>query len=433
MENKDFDKIFAHKFKQIPGEPYREDGWSDVSGRMDAYERRRRRWIFPVLLPLFGLLTAGNVFWWYQWRELTKQNKHNVTLSQSDTIVRTSIVYRYDTIYQNTTLVRRYTAGETSAVEGSIQPENLFRKSSPAKSANSDTPAAQQQPIAKTTPALPGTKDVIIQDSAAIYSRQNVKNKQLAQENPTEPAHTTSYRVPLPDSLTQTTQAAAEPMEAEKDSTFEYLLNHPPIIEKVRKPLLTFSRPRLGLSVGWGNPLLEHKRSGYLFGTGLGADVEIARHIRLGTEVQYWQGKLKADEIEYLKGVEIPDPGSDYKLQYWETYRITALTYAFQLRYLFPAKKEWTPWVGIGTQGATFLPFEIEFDFENQNNQLEIFERQAEAITHWHGLLFLAGIEKQISPHFSFGAEGFWLRHMGKTPGILDHQIGLKTRLYYNF
>ncbi|MBK8426779.1 MAG: hypothetical protein IPL27_12775 [Lewinellaceae bacterium] len=37
MENKDFDKIFAHKFNQIPGEPYHEEGWSDLSGRMDAH------------------------------------------------------------------------------------------------------------------------------------------------------------------------------------------------------------------------------------------------------------------------------------------------------------------------------------------------------------------------------------------------------------
>lgn len=435
MENKDFDKIFAHKFKQIPGESYREEGWSDLSGRMDAYERRGRRWMFPVLLPLFGLLAAGNIFWWHQWREVERRHSqasgHTTTLLRSDTIVRTSIVYRYDTIYENTTLLRRYTPGGINTGDKQAQVDHTSLLTTSDKDIASPISATKQQPVAEQAPVFQDTNAVNYYESPL---GQNIKNKPLAQENPVEPPHTISHRVALPDSLSQTNEAVVDPAAAKTDSIFEYLLNNPPVTEKVRKPLLMFARPRLGVSVGWGNPLLEHKHSGYLLGAGIGADVELARNIRLGADVHYWNGRLKADETDELLGVEIPNPGSDYKLKYWETYSLPLVTYEFQLRYLIPLKQAWKPWFGVGTQGATYLPYEIEFDFENQNNQLEYFlQSQAKAITHWHGIMAMLGIEGQISPHFSLGAETYLLRHIGKKPGILDHQIGLKTRLYYSF
>ncbi len=440
MENKDFDKIFAHKFKQIPGEPYHEQGWSDLSGRMDAYERRNRRWLFPVLLPLFGLLTAGNIFWWHQWRELERRHSQEAgsttTMLKPDTIVRARVVYRYDTIYQNITLLRKYAAGGITINEQATATGNTNTGSISVKHSASGTTGTQQQPVAgsETASAQSNANTQNTNERPIKDLGQSIENKLLTPENTTEPAHTVSHRVPLPDSLSQVTQPLIDPANAEADSTFEFLLQNPPVTEKVRKPLLMFARPRLNLSVGWGNPLLEHKHSGYLFGAGIGADVALASHIRLGADAYYWKGQLKADEIDELKGVEIPNPGSDYKLKYWETYHLPVVTYEFHLRYLIPLKKTWIPWLGVGTQAVTYLPYEIEFDFENQNNQVEYFiQSQAGVITHWHGIMAMLGIEGQISPHFSLGAEGYLLRHIGKKPGVLDNQVGLKTRLYYNF
>lgn len=73
MQNNDFDNIFSHKFGQLPGEPYTEENWSELSRRMDIHDRRRGGWLLPALFFLLGLLAGGNVYWWYQWREATRQ------------------------------------------------------------------------------------------------------------------------------------------------------------------------------------------------------------------------------------------------------------------------------------------------------------------------------------------------------------------------
>jgi hypothetical protein len=245
-----------------------------------------------------------------------------------------------------------------------------------------------------------------------------------------EAGHTISYSVPLQDTFAQT-EVLKQP---ESDSVFEQLLHTPPEIKKVKTPLLTLGRPRLNIGAGWSNPMLTHKRSGALFGLGLGADMEITKHFRLGADLHYWQGKLKADETDELKAVEIPNPGAEYKLRYWETYKLPVVSYDLSLKYSFPTKRLWTWWAGLGAQWATSLPFDIEFDYENPYDHYEVFlPGQTRAITHFQGLMGMLGVEKELNRHFSFGAEGFFLQHPGSNSGILGRQIGLKTRLFYHF
>lgn len=425
MENKDFDKIFAHKFNRIPGEPYHEEGWSDLSGRMDAHGRRRGRWILPVLLPLFALLAAGNVFWWYQWREAARSNNSGfgalTTHIKSDTIVRNTIVYRYDTIYQNITLVRRNGIGETTHEKHATQINT--------SAFVSGIPAAQQQSTVGNATGTAENEASKTQVNQEEKNTQAAENKQDIAKMAAEPGH---QATPI-DTASQRTGTRVDSTLFAADS-MAALQPVQQMIPKLSTPFFTIGRPRLNISAGWGNPLLEHKRSGYLLGAGLGADMEVMRNIRLGADVHYWNGTLQADETEELLGVEIPNPGSDYKLKYWEAYQLPTVTYSLYLRYQIPLKKAWMPWFGLGTSGATYLPYDIEFDFENQNNELEIYlPGQAITVTHWHGVTGMVGIEKQIGLHFSLGAEAWLLRHIGKKPGILDNQIGLKTRLYYNF
>lgn len=443
MENKDFDKIFSHKFGQLSGEPYREEGWSDLSGRLHAHDRRRRRWVLPLVLPLFGLLAAGNVFWWYQWKQAASHNNAaglSTTVYQADTIVQKTVVYRYDTVYQHITLVRREYAGGWSSTKSSPDAETPFSNNNNATQGTAAAATPQSG-----APALIEAESSEHPIGQVVQTSQNTNtdNQPVVPENTPTPQRTIVHKVPVQESTAPEAQALTIAPVSATDSSFEQILQARPITKKSSSTLFYVARPRIGLAAGWASPILRHKRSGSLLGAGIAADVEIARNVRLGVEAQYWQGKLKADEINeddeeddhnVLRGIQIPNPGSDYKLKYWETYRLPALTYVIQLRYQLPLRSAWSPWFGIGAQAATTLPFEIEFDFENEKNNLEItLAGQSKAMTYWQGMLFMLGIEGQLGPHFSLGAGGYLLMPFGEERRILDNQVGLKTHLLYNF
>jgi len=332
MENNDFDNIFANKFRKLPGDAYSEARWSSLSSRLDTHENRRNRWLLPVLLPLFALLAAGNVFWWYQWREAvqTKPTGEGVTtLFQTDTVVKTTVVHRYDTIYQNTTVSRRQYQGSLAFSEPQEnQPHPHSGISHGQEATNPDikgnTYSSQAEAITEIIPIGvaepnkmpdPGTSAEPTTSDASINAKSIVENAGNA----------------APDST------AGHP-----DSTFEKILTTPPT--KISKsPLFYFARPRLGLTAGWSTPLTEHLREGYLLGFGLGTDVEIARNTRLGASLDYWTGKLESEETEALTGVDVPNPGNNYELKHWETDQLAALTYALHLRYQIPRKSAGTP------------------------------------------------------------------------------------------
>lgn len=432
MKNNYFDQLFVRKFAQLPGVPYSREGWDEIAGRLDRYERRRRNWVLPVLLPLFGLLAAGNVFWWLQWKEAVAQRKDKdqpITLFQNDTIVQTTVVYRYDTIYQNIKLVHRQAANLAAAAKLPPVQEIVQALSFSESNLSSGATAARKNPDAGFPPAVPGyVKPAQYPDSVQTIL-QNPETQPVAHHNTAGPEHAVILQNTR-DTLAQ----AAQPETAAVDSLAGQLMETPVPTKKLRSPRFFWARPRLGFSQGWSNPIVQHKNSGYLLGAGIGADVEIANNLRLAVDVHYWQGKLKADEAKALDDIDIPDPGSDYKLEYWEIYRLPSVSYALQLRYQISVKKRWQPWIGLGYQAATLLPFEIEFEFENQLNNIEItLPGKAEARIQLQGILGSLGIERSFGSRFSLSAEGWLVRCIGKNSKILDQQIGLRTRFYYNF
>lgn len=426
MDNKDFDKIFAHKFGQIPGEPYQEHNWSELSGRMDVHERRRKRWVLFAVWPLFAMLATGNVFWWHQWKQvqqsglLSMRTEKNV---QYDTLVHRTVIY--DTVYQHVTVITKqylpqaYAPVSTALSQNIEQPQQTTDKPGNTPKTSGTDAAKAGTLSANTAGSRPETVDP--------------KEKNAGSESEV-PGHTISHRVPLPDSLLQQENVVENEKKPSADSLFEQLLLEKPVVKKTHSSGLMLAHPRLSVGAGWANPLLSHKRSGALFGIGVGGDVQVAKQVRLGADVQYWKGKLRAEETDELTGVEIPNPGADYILHYWETYKLPVVTYDLNLKYYFQSGGKWTPWIGMGAQWNTTLPFDIEFDYENQSSHYEVFlPAQTRAITRWQGLIGMTGLEGKLSSKCSLGAGAFFLQKPGKNPGLLGRQFGLRTRLLYHF
>ncbi|MBL7782545.1 MAG: hypothetical protein JNM22_15065 [Saprospiraceae bacterium] len=426
MDNKDFDKIFAHKFGQIPGDPYQEQNWSELSGRMDVHERRRKRWVLFAVWPLFAMLATGNIFWWHQWKQAQQSNLVSATahtVIQYDTLVHRTVIF--DTVYQQVTLMTRQ---DFSDPYMPISTTLSQKKQAPQQTLDN------AENLSKTTGTNTANTDALVAHIPDKQPEAGTQKDKIATSEIEAPGHTISHRVPLPDSLLQQENTQANEKKPSPDSLFEHLLLEKPLVKKTRSSGLMLAHPRLSILAGWANPLLSHKRSGALFGTGLGADVQVAKQIRLGADVQYWRGKLRAEETDELTGVEVPNPGADYILHYWETYKLPVVSYDLHLKYYFNSSGKWAPWIGLGTQWNTTLPFDIEFDYENQSSHYEVFlPAQTHAITHWQGLTGLLGVEGTLSKHCLLEAGAFFLQKPGSNPGLLGKQFGLKTRLIYQF
>lgn len=431
MQNNDFDKIFSHKFGQLPGEPYGEENWMELSQRMDMHTRRRTRWVLPALFFLLGALTGGNMFWWYQWREADRK-LHNyeirrTTHFQTDTLMRNTAVYYTDTIYQNVMIVPQQRVGMHLPFSANTQ-SNSF-------STTDIHSAARQNQAAGICPALRESYDFTQQVASSSFNVQGKEERSILNGDAAAQEHTIVWKTPV-----DTSELATPPLssaDTPTDTLFENPLENQPIFtQKKRSPILYFARPRAGVSVMLGIPGFPHKISGSLWGAGIRTDVEIARNIRLGAEVAYQGTSLKADETEALEDldIDIPDPGEDYSLMYWETNFLPSFTYTLHLRYEIPLRGNWTPWFGIGSQAITTLPFDIEYEYENDNNDLELHvPATVESSTSWQGIMIMIGAECRLNTHLYFGAEAYLLQSFREEPGLLDQQSGLKTSLLYKF
>ena len=431
MKDTDFDKIFAGKFARFAGKTYREEDWAELSHHLDAYGRRRR-WMLPFMLPLFLLLAGGNVFWWYQWREATLHNKssdNHTLIIQTDTIVRTTTVFRFDTIYQAVTHVFPYRAERSN--QPPTTPENPV--SFPAYSRIS-THSTTQQPRATDAQTTAGAisdpaeinKNTVDKTMNADANQQAVVPLAGGQEEPPGIADTAS-------NSPHREISGAESKVIDKDTV--QLSPTPEPVKKAGSPAFYVARPRLGILAGWGSPSLPGKLSGSILKVGLSADIEVARNFRLGMSVSFDPASIKSSETAALgDNTNIPDPGQDFTLKYWESSGLSAISYAMYLAYSLPAGKTWSPRIGVGAQAATFFPYDVEFEFKNQFNNLELhLPVQSSTVTRWQGLLISVGLDAHLNRHITLGLEGYLLRRFDKKPTIMDNQVGLKTNLYYIF
>ena len=415
MHDRDFDKLFSHKFSQLPGSPYEEGNWTALAHRLNAHERRRRRLWLPLFLLLTGLLACGNLFWWHQWREATnsdrRQDKQTVVM-QTDTVIHTTVVHLYDTVY-------RYAAVPVQRWQATSFSSSISKQPGAATSEKNDLNPVASVEIDKQ------------QEQKQVQEPGNTASAQTQNDAVASPGHPIVRAVPV-DSI-ETSVSTPVTGDSMPDRA---VVGPTPTIEPVRPPVFYIARPRIGLSAGWAIPSLPHKRSGSAFTAGIAADVEIMRNLRLGGEIGFMLGKIKADEADALEhlGIAIPHPGNDFRLKYWETYQLPAFTYVMQLRYQIPLAGKWSPWVGAGAQAVTYLPFDIEYEFESNTNNLEIHAPGTEeARTRWQGMRFMLGAGYSLSPRLRLGAEVFLLQHFHEEPALFDQQFGLKTGLSYHF
>jgi hypothetical protein len=433
MDDKDFDKIFQRKLNDVPGIPASEANWMALSGRLDAHDGRRKRGLVPFLWLLVGLLSALHLWSGYQVYRFghTQAERTSNTLTKRDTVIQTTVIYRYDTIYIQGA-VSRFSTTPPNTVYSS------FGRTTAAPGANlSAHPHDKDSGVRQTT--VMATAPVITPDSTSTTARQAL----IAAETFAQPSAVANVQNNTSLAPISASGAANEPLAnalssrvAETDSTREYEpVPVAPLSPAKRLRRTLFKRPQLGINVGRGTPVIPEMESGALWQTGLTGNVEVLPGLRLEAGVQYQQSRMKSEvatAINHL--VTVPNPGSDYTLEYWETYRLPMLTYSAQLRYQLGTWWRLMPYAGVGARVKTVLPFELEYEFEDGINQLELNEPGAErATTSWQGFTHLLGMEREMGKNYNFALEGIWLKNWGQPADIFSEQWSINARLMYRF
>lgn len=419
MDDKDFDNILRHKMGQAAGLPATENGWNALSQRLSEQDIKRWRWLLPFLLVLLLLLGAGNVFWWFQWAATTRYS-HATTAAivlRHDTIVHTTIVYQYDTVYRYTKIQAtesikifdKHTAAATKAPE--------FGLTSTAPTAATLLPAIA--PV--NAPNLPGAAT-----SATAQVEFNDKTKTIP---PADDGAAVSQTLAALDTLLDA------PAYPKKYAVPDTLARQPatPIVKKSRAPVLYFTRTHIGLAGGWAVPSLSERHG--LWRIGALVNAEIARNFRLEGGVQYLSGEQGGDESGRLGAkIPIPQPGGTFRLHKWEIERYRAIIYSVQLHYQLPLWQKIRPYIGIGMQAATVLPSTIEYEFRQQNNDPELALREAvPASMARAGTTLNLGVERQLTDRWIAGIEGYWLHDWNRSTYLPWRHIGLNVKIKHIF
>ena len=417
MDDKNFDKIFQRKLDDLPGMPASEANWTALSGRLDAHEGRRKKWLVPFLLFLIGLLSGFPIwsgFQMYQSGQFNARSTEQLTIKR-DTIIQTTTIYRYDTVYiRNTPTYSTFSLRNTISGTGTAVSQNatVYSDKTTTSSPVNGIDVAQHTkslPFDKTSTSSPTNSENVTQNPTT-HSDQTTNNANAA-ENTTENSEKIPEPVPGADSLQRIT------------------------VKVKRASRIFLQRPQLGLSLGRSTPVLAGLESGAIFQTGLVGNIEVMRGLRLEAGVQYQQAKMKSEETSALENlVTIPNPGSNYSLEYWETYKLPILTHSAHLRYQIGSWFQFSPYIGIGGRVKTVLPFEIEYEFEDDINQLELNEPGAtRATTSWQGFTHTVGIERNAAKNYTLALEGIWLKNWGGPADIFNEHWGINARIMYRF
>lgn len=444
MDDKNFDKIFQRKLNDLPGIPASEANWTALSGRLDAHEGRRKKWLVPFLLFLIGLLSGFPIwsgFQMYQSGQFNARSTEQLTIKR-DTIIQTTTIYRYDTVYiRNTPTYSTFSLRNTISGTGTAVSQNttVYSDKTTTSLPNTGMDVAQNTkalPSDKTSTSSPTNSEKVTQ----IPTTNSDKTTTSTPTNGADVAQNSTTNSDKTSTSTPTTNANAAENTTENSEKIPEPVPGADSLQRItvkvkRAPRIFLQRPQLGLSFGRSTPVLAGLESGAILQTGLVGNIEVMRGLRLEAGVQYQQAKMKSEETSALENlVTIPNPGSNYSLDYWETYKLPMLTYSAHLRYQIGSWFQFSPYIGIGGRVKTVLPFEIEYEFEDDINQLELNEPGAtRATTSWQGFTHTVGIERNTAKNYTLALEGIWLKNWGGPADIFNEHWGINARIMYRF
>ncbi len=464
MNEGDFDKLFNEKFKDFEGSDFSSTEWGDLESRLKKRKNRRKGlfWLFPLLL--LSALAGGGLATWYLLQQNNKQTptqpfieqneRNSTTDTLRDTILKRSIIFQYDTIYRKILMIDEQYLPNPSSILGKKFNDFLINEKkqtdklaqlNTSLTPNSDTGILVT--VKNVLPPTPKTSNSI--EQTPLEDKKNATNITAALNKISEGSiekiskQEVDFNMPplskneekVNDTLQNIANITTEPEKKEEELKGKEE-------EKELKPIIKtpfrFPPIFLGMVASRVDGIDGIKAANYSESggsqVGIRVGVQASKKINFFTEFNYGQFHFESSAENTLpSGITIPPAEPSYTLKYWTVEGVSVMNYILGMQYKFRENHNLKPFVAIGINGSTTLPYEIKFEYINVQNNLEkyILQKVTKAKTNFNNLYAAIGVHWYPLSKLRFSAEGFTSYSVTNAP-LMPLQVGLKVGVFYS-
>ncbi len=408
MDDQAFDKLLADKLNNLEEYPVREGGWQAVRQRLNQGQSSSRvYWLLTLLLLGLGGLSGWLGYQWHRTQQqydalrlVIDQRQPAPTGPVSDTVVQRIIVHHYDTVYR--TIVYRGTPSSTTREAQQSQPDIKLRTTNNGSLSNS-------------FPTSDNTLSDIQLESVSVFD----DSIRLVDVN-YNPADSTLTGRPS-DSLMVTPPLATDSSD---------------VIQRENQGARWRSRFRLGVGAQFSVPVRPGISQALGGGGGLSGSWLITRKLGLMARIHYLRTEYALATADESLGVENILLGSVYQndeLQEVQN-RQSQWQWGGGAQYRFAVGKQWTPLVSLHYLMETPQRRTLTYSLRDVATDKVYVETRSGALpTFRHIVDAELGIERPLTYRTVWQLVGFYNTQLTmQRPGRLN-QIGLRTRIYYEF
>ncbi len=408
MDDQAFDKLLADKLNNLDDYPVREGGWQAVRQRLNQGQSSRKAyWLLALLL----LCLAGLSGWLgYQWhrtqqqydalRSVADRNQPVASTQVSDTVIQRIVVHHYDTVYHTI----------------------VYRKASPSATQE----AQQSQTGAKLRPTNDNsllnslTTDNTLSDSPSEDMPVFADSTRMGHVNNSLPDSTRTSQ--SPDSLL----AVASPLAVDSAA----------MVPRENEGAVWKPRFRLGLGAQGLSPVRPGISQALGGGGGVNGSWLVTRKLGLVARIHYLRTEYTLATTDESLGVADILSGSVYQND--ELLEVQNRQSQWQwgggAQYRFASGKQWTPLVSLHYLVESPLQRTLTYSLRDAITDKVYVEARSGALPTYRYIIDAElGIERPLTYRTVWQLTGFYnTRFTGQQPVRLN-QIGLRTRIYYEF
>lgn len=411
----DFYKQFKDNLENRPEPRFEEKDWQVLEKKLDQSKGSSRKglawwWLLPVLLlPLL----IGNAFFFLEWKKTNR--KYDQLSILRDTIYLSQTIIQRDTVYQERIIREQYRPADVDFI-------------SVLSAFSSSLPNFEEEPAGLDNAHpyfLPTLSDIFATaaegQSGSLFSQNDQPELSAVDWSgldylrllPAIPLRSRYRPLPRIDDFPR--------YQRDKQFPLSYHL-HPKGMQ-------------LGLSGGVHLPVHSQLNAEIGGALGLEANIRFSEQLRLWLQTSYYKSKFESKQLNPDLGIPPVDPPGDNYTFDKASLSQSTLRYALGMQYLFLVKNKWTPYLGLGYGALSRFPYEINYQFEDIQNDLELnLEQQVDQRQNLRNLFLIrAGVERKFSKDLYWYIEGQYWQEAKSSSGIVPNNIGLRTGLNYDF